>query len=193
MPRNRRPADNESVQQPSPTERPQVVVVSGPPGSGKSTLAVRLAVELGCPLVSRDAIKEGMVLRRPAFSATQDDPLNHRTYAVFAEMLTLLLDREVSVVAEAAFQHRLWTPLLDPIRGRALIRVIRCTTTAATAQHRITGRGGQRTRRAHLDSDAMRLVDSFVPIQIGAPTLDVDTTDGYAPAWAEILDFCRAT
>jgi predicted kinase len=36
----------------------QVVLVSGAPGAGKSTLAVPLALALGFPLLSKDAIKE---------------------------------------------------------------------------------------------------------------------------------------
>jgi predicted kinase len=34
------------------------VLVSGPPSGGKSTIAARLGGDLGCPVVSKDAIKE---------------------------------------------------------------------------------------------------------------------------------------
>ena len=36
------------------------ILVNGLPGSGKSTLAVKLAVLLGCPVLSKDAIKEAL-------------------------------------------------------------------------------------------------------------------------------------
>ena len=45
---------------------PTLIVVSGPAGSGKTTLAHALAAAVGCPAVSRDEIKEGMVASNPA-------------------------------------------------------------------------------------------------------------------------------
>ena len=44
---------------------PTLVVVSGPAGTGKTTLARTLAAAIGCPVVSRDEIKEGMVHASP--------------------------------------------------------------------------------------------------------------------------------
>ncbi|MFI1658351.1 AAA family ATPase [Streptomyces sp. NPDC020472] len=44
------------------SNRPTLLVISGPPGTGKSTLARLLAERLGCPAVIRDEIKQGMVL-----------------------------------------------------------------------------------------------------------------------------------
>ncbi len=44
---------------PHPRRR-TAVLVSGLPGAGKSTLATALAAELGLPLLSRDAVKEGV-------------------------------------------------------------------------------------------------------------------------------------
>jgi predicted kinase len=35
-----------------------LILVNGLPGSGKSTLAVKLAALLGCPVLSKDAVKE---------------------------------------------------------------------------------------------------------------------------------------
>lgn len=36
------------------------ILVNGLPGSGKTTLGAKLAVLLGCPLLSRDAVKESL-------------------------------------------------------------------------------------------------------------------------------------
>jgi predicted kinase len=64
--------------------RPTLVVVSGPAGSGKTTLAHAIAAAVGCPAVSRDEIKEGMVHAAwgPApsgFVASQGDELTVKT------------------------------------------------------------------------------------------------------------------
>ena len=47
--------------------RPTLVLVTGPAGSGKTTLAYAIGAALGCPVVSRDAIKEGMAAAEPDF------------------------------------------------------------------------------------------------------------------------------
>jgi adenylate kinase family enzyme len=61
-----------------------VIVVSGPPGSGKSTLSALLGRALGCPLISRDDIRDGVVL-----AGTPDPEMLH-TYRVFSDTVTNL-------------------------------------------------------------------------------------------------------
>jgi len=58
---------------------PTLIVVSGPPGSGKTTLAHKLAAALGCPAISRDAIKQGMANATPGFTGAPGDELTRRT------------------------------------------------------------------------------------------------------------------
>jgi predicted kinase len=99
---------------------PMLVVVSGPPGSGKTTLAHALAGAIGCPAICRDEIKEGMVhAAAPGFVPATDDVLSQRTYTVFFEVLELLLRAGTTVVAEAAFQDRLWRPRLEQLANVA--------------------------------------------------------------------------
>lgn len=50
-----------------PAGVPTLALISGPPGFGKTTVAHALARVVGCPAVSRDEIKEGMVHANPAF------------------------------------------------------------------------------------------------------------------------------
>lgn len=44
----------------SPTDKPLLVVVTGPPAAGKTTVARAIATELRLPLIAKDAIKEAL-------------------------------------------------------------------------------------------------------------------------------------
>jgi predicted kinase len=172
--------------------RPALVLVTGPAGSGKTTLAYAVAAALGCPVVSRDAIKEGMVAAEPGFVPAPTDPLTLRTYGTFFANLDLLLRSEVTTVAEAAFQHRLWAQGLAALDGLANLMVIRCSVDTDIARDRMARRRTEQlTRAAHADAAHLAAAAPFAPLTLDVPTLDVDTTDGYRPDLPAILAFCR--
>ncbi len=131
-----------------PCVYPTLVVVSGPAGSGKTTLAHELARAIPCPAVCRDEIKEGMVHAAERFDPAPGDDLTQRTLRVFFAVIRLLLERRVSLVAEAAFQGKLWRPNLEPLMQLARLRIVQCHTDAATAWTRHDER---RSRKAHVD------------------------------------------
>lgn len=173
--------------------RPTLILVSGPAGSGKTTLAHQLAAAIGCPALSRDEIKEGMVLSNPGFVASPSDPLTMRTYGLFFEAMALLLRAEVTLVAEAAFQHHLWARGLTPVVALATLKVLRCVVPDEVArqrqQQRLLTLG---TRAAHADAQHLTEAGSFDPVRLDAPTLDVDTSDGWRPGLPELTEFCRS-
>jgi predicted kinase len=175
---------------------PRLIIVSGQGGSGKTTLAHDLALVVGCPAICRDEIKEGMVhAYGPGFEAAPGDPLTQRTYPLFFNVIRLLLDGGVTVVAEAAFQHSVWERGLIPLLALADLRVLRCSTSNEEMLRRRRHRLAEvATRAAHADKS---LLFNDVPqpwdaIHIDAPTLDVNTTHGYAPALHEIAAFVNA-
>jgi predicted kinase len=169
-----------------------LIVISGPGGSGKTTLAHELARMIGCPALCRDEIKEGMAASSPGFVASPHDPLMLRTYHLFFEVIALLLRSEVTLVAEAGFQHALWWPKLQPLTDLAALRVVRCRVPAALARQRALARmTTQPARAAHADAEWFAQPRTFDALQLDVPSLDVDTSDGWDPGLEAVAAFCR--
>lgn len=176
---------------------PKLIVVTGRPGSGKTTLAHTLARAIRCPLISRDEIKEGLVNTigknpQPAID------LNRHVYHTYFDVLESLLRQRISLVTEAAFQHKLWQPKLDPLRNIANIKIVYCEIDGEIAKKRFIERGLTDPERArfhddmgiHADTDISdTLLGNHVPPNLSVPMLTVDTTDGYQPPMEDILTF----
>lgn len=173
--------------------RPTLIVISGPPAAGKTTLAHHLASRIGCPAICRDEIKEGMTLTTPNFTPSPGDDLTARTLPTFFNVLRLLLEAGVTTVAEAAFQDHVWRPRLAPFHELARIKVIQCVVDDEIARERTTRRATNTpTRRAHADTDADSLRRSFTRLALDVPTINVDTTENYAPDLDFIASFATS-
>ncbi|SDM83115.1 Predicted kinase [Allokutzneria albata] len=165
--------------------RPTLVVVSGPAGAGKTTLAHELARRVGCPAVCRDEIKEGMVHAAPG---ADRDELNKKALPVFFGVVEQLLRAGVTVVAEAAFQDRVWRPRLEPLQGLADVKVVHCVVDAELAMERRVRRWRENpVRRAHEDEPVD--LGPFDRVRVDGPWMEVDTTDGYRPGLDKVVAF----
>jgi predicted kinase len=173
--------------------KPVLIIVCGRPGSGKSTLARALADEIRCPLISRDELKEGYI------NTTETE---HRDMAqeeiisvnnAFFGAVGLLLESGITVVAEAAFQHKLWAPQYERLAGRARVVIIQCAADAATANRRYAERREKDPLRVyfHGDSPAVDEKTPYDPPRFPAPLLEVDTADSYRPGIPEICLFVK--
>jgi predicted kinase len=114
---------------------PSLIVVTGRPGSGKTSLVHPLARAICCPAICRDEIKEGLVNTTGETGNPADD-IARKVYETFFDTIKLLLSRRITLVAEAAFQHKVWAPRLEPLREIARIRIVLCTIDPELARSR---------------------------------------------------------
>jgi predicted kinase len=177
-----------------PMPLPTLVIISGPSGSGKTTLAHELARAIPCPALCRDEIKEGMVhAHGEGFEADWGDSLTQLATPLFFDVLNSLVLAGVTVVAEAAFQQKIWGPNLEPLLDKTNTRIIQCHTDPKVALQRIIERG---MRLAHADSQLTlafksdpSALEAFDRVSLPVPWMDVDTTEGYKPSLPDLVAF----
>jgi predicted kinase len=132
----------------------------------------------------------------PGFVPAPGDELTVRMLPVFFGVLELLLRAGVTTVADAAFQDKTWRPRLAPLRRLARIRIVQCVVDADVAMDRILRRSSaDPLRRVHADPGGnqraaqARAHATFDRVTVDAPSIEVDTTDGYRPGLAEVTAF----
>jgi predicted kinase len=184
---------------PTQTLTPSLTLITGRPGAGKTTLARALAAAVRCPLLCRDEVKEGLVHSLPPGTAV-DDEIQRLANDAFFDAIELLLRRGVTLMAEAAFQHHLWAPRLELLRGIANLRIIVCSVDPTLARSRHIERGLADPQRERFHGDAVVAaaregrtlpIGDYVPPNLDLPTLVVDTSDGYRPGLDEVVAFAR--
>ncbi len=184
------------------TPRPQLVIVGGPPASGKSTLARRLADALSLPLLSRDAITEWIAERAGTEGLPETERLARGAIRVFYETGAELLRGGVGVVMEQAFQRGVAEDQVRPLLEHARAVQITCALPPEEAVRRYVARFERGERHAaHFDAERIERVRSgrrqidwsrFEPLDLEIPTLRVDTVDGYAPPFEDLVAFAAS-
>lgn len=127
-----------------------------------------------------------------AAATMSHDEIAKQVYEWFFSGIAQMLQDEGSVIAEAAFQHHVWSPKLEDLSELADIRLVLCEVSPALAFSRMQQRYQEEPGRreyhplppGHKGADEV-----YNPPRIDAPSLSVDTSDGYHPSLGAILEF----
>ena len=184
------------------SKKPKCIIVTGRPGSGKNTLANKLATALWVPLVSRDEIKEGYV---NTFGVRHDElppDANGRATELFFGLVNEYLAGNVSVVIEAAFQHKVWEPRMPEIVRLASPFMILCSIDDSVAVRRYLERGLADPNREYYHGDNMVVhyrntgellpYASYTEPKFDVPSIEVSTDGEYVPGIEEIVRRIRS-
>ena len=178
------------------SQKPKCIIVTGRQGSGKTTLSKKLGERLWMPVIIRDEIKEGYVT---TFGVKHDElppETNRLVTDLFFELVNRYLSANISVVIEAAFQHKVWEPRMPRIIELASTWIVLCVADDAITSARPLQRALDHPdrefyhgdhRAAHYRKTGEILTPaSYEAPRFDLPTIEVSTDDGYVPSIDEI-------
>jgi adenylate kinase family enzyme len=175
---------------------PYLLVVTGRPGSGKTTFAKALSDEIYMPVISRDQIKEGYVQTSGKKHNDLPQETNRIATDIFFDIIKMLLDNNVSLIAEAAFQHNMWASRLECFKEMARVYIFICKVEDKIALDRFIKRGINNTYREYFHGDkgvemvrkGMKSKTSiYEEPRLDVSTYHIDTLDVYNPSIQELV------
>lgn len=175
----------------TPTRKPLMVIVSGAPGAGKTTLAKALADYLRVPHVPRDDILRGMELTRGG-----DINRGKEGVQAYFGVLTHMLGAGISLVTDGT----LYRGLSEKDVKEIFVPIATVINVHVRAHHeferfakREAEREGWSDEWVHAHMDRLKEIynDTVDPLDFGVPVIEVDATDGYAPALPRVVAHIR--
>jgi len=177
--------------------KPKCVIITGRAGAGKTTLAKKLGERLWMPVISRDEIKEGYVntygIKHDQLPPDTDGLVTDFFFGIVNQYLA----GNISVVIEAAFQHKVWEPRMPKILELASPLIVLCSADGAVAARRHLQRGLENPNREFYHSDnrvvhyrktgEFLLPASYTAPKFNIPTIQVSTDGEYIPCIDEII------
>lgn len=114
---------------------------------------------------------------------------------IFFDALMTLIKNDVSVIAEAAFQHRIWSEMLAPFMDITRMSLLICAVDDRVALDRFVNRGLGNPLREYFHGDkgvdmarqGIELsVSPYEEPRLDVPTYRVDTSGSYNPSLKEL-------
>jgi predicted kinase len=177
--------------------KPKCIIVTGRAGAGKTTLAKKLGECLWMPVISRDEIKEGYVNTYGAKHDQLPSDTDGLVTGFFFELVNHYLAGNISVVIEAAFQHKVWEPRMHEIFEAASPIIVLCSVDEIIAARRHLERGLENPNRElyHADNRVVHFRKtgeflypaSYTAPKFDVPTIEVSTEGEYIPCIDEII------
>lgn len=178
--------------------KPKCIIVTGRPGSGKTSLSKKLAERLWMPVISRDEIKEGYVNTHGVKHNQLPSDTNGVVTNFFFEIVNQYLAGKISVVIEAAFQHKVWEPRMPKILDLGAPFIVVCSVDGMVAAERHLQRGLDDPSREFFHGDervsiyrktgVMSPPGNYIAPDFNVPTVHVSTEGQYSPSIDEIVN-----
>jgi adenylate kinase family enzyme len=183
-------------------KKPKCIIVTGRAGAGKTTLAKKLGERLWLPVISRDEIKQGYV----STFGVKHDRLPSETSGLvtdfFFETVNQFLANKISVIIEAAFQHKVWEFRMPEILESGSPIIILCSVDEMIAAKRHLQRGLDNPEREfyHEDNRVVHyrktgeflLPAGYDAPKLDVPTINVSTDREYNPSIDEIVKLIQS-
>ena len=167
--------------------KPYLIIVTGAPGSGKSTFVKKLSKELSLPYISRDELKEGYVdTMGKSHNELPPDTNKHITELFFGTIEQHLLEG-ASIIAEAAFQHKVWNYFLSPMMDKCELKVLICKTDKTLERRKSRAEADPKHEYYHGKADFSEI--AYEEPKFCDETYHIDTTEDYSPSLEEIKEF----
>lgn len=184
--------------------KPRLILITGVPGSGKSTIATELSRALRIPFLARDQVRGGLLFTAGAWTGRLARiPSSDEAVEAFLTSVETMLNLGVSCIVEYVVRaHR--PEDFERLLAAGDVVVIKTVFDEAlerfASRHRhdrlianraILAATGHDSVDAHTAAavERMRQVGSEMMQTFPAPTLAVDTTDGFDPSLDEIVEF----
>lgn len=177
--------------------KPKCVIITGRAGAGKTTLARKLGECLWMPVISRDEIKQGYVNTYGVKHDRLPPDTDGLVTDFFFGIVNQYLAGNISVVIEAAFQHKVWEPRMPKIFELASPMIVLCAVDEIIAAKRHLQRGLENPKREFYHSDnrvvhyrktgEFLLPAGYTAPKFNIPTIEVSTDGEYIPSIDEIV------